>query len=196
MFQARLLRRPIWTMSLTGGLEEETVHELPSKANSLQSELEEESTDTQGSGRSEHRLRPPSPWKWTLALALASVILVVGKPYVTGKAQTEGFALTATDRNGRVELHWNAASPLVQSAQSAVLDVVDGGNIKQYKVDAKVLRSGALDYLRNGEDATVSLTLMRDGQPVAQGMIQSVGAIGGPPAVPAVSTRHRTTRRR
>src|SRR4051794_4413148 len=94
-------------------------------------------------------LFPASPWKWTVALAFASVILVVAKPYVTPKAKPDSFVLTATDRNGRMEVHWDPTLDVVKSAHSAVLDVLDGNDVRRYPVDTKVLRSGALDYLRN-----------------------------------------------
>lgn len=148
-----------------------------------------------GTGVSRVSFLPASPWKWTLALAFASAILILAKPYVTPRPRSEAFALTATDRDGRMEVHWNPNLDVVKSAQSAVLDVLDGNDIRRYPVDAKVLQSGALDYLRNAEDATVGLVLMRDGQPVAQAVIRSVAPVGAAPQPPEVSTSRRSRRR-
>lgn len=141
-------------------------------------------------------LTAPSPWKWAIALALASVILIAAKPYIAGKPKNDTFFLSATDRNGRIQVRWDPNTTAVKTAQSAVLDVVDGNEIHRYPVDAKVLRSGALDYVRNADDATVNLVLMRDGQALAQSAVRSVGPVTAPPQPPDVSaTSHRTRRR-
>lgn len=140
-------------------------------------------------------LSAPSPWKWTVALALASVILVIAKPYVVGKPKNDAFALSATDRNGRIQVRWDPEITPVKMAQSAVLDVVDGNDVHRYPVDVKVLRSGALDYVRNADDATVSLVLMRDGQTLAQSAVRSVGPVAAIAEPPAVITNHRSRRR-
>jgi hypothetical protein len=152
--------------------------------------------DEAGSADSDAPLTPPSPWKWTIALALASAILMVAKPYVTAKPKNDAFVLSATDRNGRIQVRWDPNTTPVKSAQSAVLDVVDGNETHRYPVDAKVLHSGALDYVRNADDATVNLILMRDGQALAQSAVRSVGPVTALPQPPAVSaTSHRSRRR-
>jgi hypothetical protein len=143
---------------------------------------------------------PYSPWAWALAFASASVILLLAKPYVAGKARPDSFMLTATDRSGRMEVHWDPSLDVVKTAHSAVLDVLDGNDIRRYPVNAKVLRAGALDYLRNADDATVSLILLRDGQTIGQATIQTVAAVNAPTvtraqAQPAASTGHRARRR-
>jgi hypothetical protein len=124
------------------------------------------------------------------------VILVAARPYVIGKPKNDLFAVTATDRNGRMQVRWDPNTTPVKTAQTATLDVLDGNEVHQYPVDPKVLRSGALDYLRNADDATVSLTLFRDGQPIAHSAVRSVGPVSAPPEPPHVkSSSHRSRRR-
>jgi len=142
---------------------------------------------------------PSSPWAWALALGLASLILVAAKPYVIGKPKPDPFLLKASDRNGRMEIHWDPNLEVVKSAQSAVLDVLDGSDVRRYPVDAKVLRSGALDYLRNADEATVGLVLIRDGHAIGQAAIQSVAPVTEQVAAerssPAVAKSRRSRRR-
>ena len=138
-------------------------------------------------------LFPSSPWAWALALGLASLILVAAKPYVIGKPKPDPFLLKASDKNGRMEIHWDPHLEVVKSAQSAVLEVLDGPDIRRYPVDSKVLRSGALDYLRNADEATVGLILIRDGHAIGQAAIQSVAPVteqvAAAPSPPAAKSR-------
>jgi hypothetical protein len=120
---------------------------------------------------------------------------LAAKPYVTGKPNPESFTLTAADRDGRIQVRWNAKSGPVNAAQAAVLDVIDGNDMRRYPVDSKIIRSGALDYIRNSADATVTLTLIRDGQQIAQSTVQSIAPVGTPAEPPRVSTSHRARRR-
>ena len=129
--------------------------------------------------------RPLEFWLglWTLALfaAAAGVAIYAPKPAKT-KAAPAALVLRATDMSGRMRVDWDAAA--VSAADSAVLEVEDGGQFHKYPVDSKILRSGGLDYIRKSPDVLLTLTLLRDGKAADQAAIRSVG----PPAITVSST--------
>ena len=139
--------------------------------------------DDQGSGR----------------LWLASVILLLlaagvyfgGAKLFPGSVETDDLAFSASDSNGHMRVTWNRNSPLIETAENARLDVLDGANSATYPVDASVLKSGALEYLRHSSDVLLTLTMMRDGKPLHREMIRSIGA-DSPAEAPARGSRART----
>jgi hypothetical protein len=125
-----------------------------------------------------------SPWKWTLIVSILSLAAFVARPYLVPSTHEGPLTLNATDKNGRVQMQWDPRSDVIQSAQGALLDVVDGTEVQRYPVDFKVLSSGALDYVRNTGEATLTLTLFRDGHPISQSVVRSTPPIPHEPARP------------
>lgn len=113
---------------------------------------------------------------WTLILfaAAAGVALYRPKP-AKAKLTPSALTLRATDEAGRMRIDWDTAAAAIRSADEAVLEVEDGGQITKYPVDAKILRSGGLDYMRKSPDVLLTLTLLRDGKAADQAAIRSVG---------------------
>ena len=150
--------------------------------------------------------RPLEFWLglWTLVLFAAAAGLAFHKPRpAKAKLTPAAVVLRATDEGGRMRVDWDAAAPAVRAADSAVLEVEDGGRFSKYPVDEKILRAGGLDYIRKSSDVLLTLTLLRDGKAAEQAAIRSVGPppmmvsstpFARPPAA-AKSARSRNRRR-
>ena len=122
--------------------------------------------------------RPLEFWLglWTLVLFGAAAALAYYRPTVDRPtASPAGLTLRATDERGRFRVDWDSAAPAVREADSAVLEVDDGGSFTKYPVDANILRSGGLDYIRKSTDVLLTLTLLRDGKALEQAAVRSVG---------------------
>jgi hypothetical protein len=63
----------------------------------------------------------------------------------------------------------------VRNADSATLDVLDGGTTSRYPIEPKTLHGGALVYVRQGSDVTLTLTLYKDGQAGEHASVASIG---------------------
>ncbi|WP_225154708.1 hypothetical protein, partial [Bradyrhizobium sp. NBAIM08] len=81
--------------------------------------------------------------------------------------------------NGRMRIDWDSSNPAIQTAEGATLEVEDGGVFNRYPVEANILRSGGLDYVRRSQDVFLTLTLYQDGRPGLQSSIRRISPIEG-----------------
>lgn len=138
-------------------------------------------TQTNGSGK---------VWFAAAAVLLLAAFVPFGAPLVESAVKpVDDMAFSASDTNGRMRVTWNRNSTLVDTADSARLDVVDGANSATYPVEVGVLRSGTLEYLRHSDDVLLTLTMLREGRPVHREMIRSIGSDS---SAPARNSRSRT----
>lgn len=153
-----------------------------------------------------NRRKPIEFWLglWTLILFAAAAGVAFYKPKpAKAKSAPPALTLRAADEGGRMRIDWDTAAPAVRAADSAMLEVEDGGQLSKYPVDAKILRAGGLDYIRKSSDVLLTLTLLRDGKAADQAAIRSVGpptiVASNAPFAPAPGrpkvTRARTRRR-
>jgi len=115
-----------------------------------------------------------TPWIWATLLALLTVSILFCRPAGT-PAESNSISLTATDQSGKMQVSWDNHNPTVRSAETGMLDVVDGGELTHYRVATSVLQSGKLEYLRKSDDVLLKLIVYRDGRPELQPMLRSVG---------------------
>lgn len=121
----------------------------------------------------------------TITLAGLAAAVLYAKPLLSRfeKHPPPPVELRVADQSGRMRVDWDPSNPLIQSAEGATLEVNDGGVFNRYPVDAAVLRSGGLDYLRRNDDVLLTITLYQDGQPGFKQTVRRIGAV--PPTVVA-----------
>ena len=56
-----------------------------------------------------------------------------------------------------MRVDWDPSNPAIQAAQGATLEVEDGKSFNRYPVEANVLRSGGLDYIRKTDDVLLTI---------------------------------------
>jgi len=99
------------------------------------------------------------------------------------RAPADDLSISASDSEGRMRVTWDRKSPLIENADSARLDVVDGVNQASYPVERSVLQAGSLEYIRHAPDLLLTLTLFHQGSPIHRGIIRSVGGEETRPAI-------------
>jgi hypothetical protein len=114
---------------------------------------------------------------WTLALAVLTAVVLLGVPLLRQSKSQANLDLRVADQNGRMRIDWDPNNPAIQAAQGATLEVVDGGVFNRYPVEANILRSGGLDYVRRSQDVFLTLTLYQDGRPGLQSTVRRISPI-------------------
>jgi hypothetical protein len=118
---------------------------------------------------------------WTILFVTAATVVVITQPF---SARVEDASLPLTlkvaDRNERIRVDWDPRHPAVQSADAATLEVHDGSAFHRYPIEAKVLRSGGLDYLRKSPDVLLTITLYQHGQSGLQTTARTVAGMESP----------------
>jgi hypothetical protein len=133
----------------------------------------------------------------TVFLATLTAAILLARPLIDRQEKPKPrLDLSVADREGRLRVDWDASNPVIQSAQGGTLEVEDGGIFNRYPVEAKVLRSGGLDYVRRSDDVLLTLTLYQDGRPGLQTSIRRIPPISPPPATDATLGATERTRRR
>ncbi len=109
------------------------------------------------------RVEPPRSRKW-LWLALA-LIGAVGsgfgvERYYRLTAPALPLSLWVADMGGQLLIEWDRTSQPVRNAQRAVLEVRDGSDKVDIKIDGERLREGSVDYVRRSEIVDVRLRVL------------------------------------
>lgn len=114
----------------------------------------------------------------TAILVALTTAIFMAQPLAApqGKAKPN-LALRVADQNGRMRIDWDASNSFVRTAQGATLEVEDGGVFNRYPVEANILRSGGLDYVRRSDDVLLTLTLYQDGRPGLQSSIRRIAPL-------------------
>jgi proteasome lid subunit RPN8/RPN11 len=74
--------------------------------------------------------------------------------------------LTAIDRDGQLQIHWDSNAPAVRRSQGAILEISEGGpNPQAIVLDAANLQNGFFTYARQGERVDVRLILRQPDGP-------------------------------
>ncbi len=115
------------------------------------------------------------PWPGALLLALATTWLVAGNGFHSDASSA--FSIQASDHKGRVEMQWDPTVESIRKADSATLDAVDGGSEHRYPVDPRILRGGAMAYVRQAQDVALTVTLYKNDQPSERSAVLSIGPV-------------------
>lgn len=115
-------------------------------------------------------------WLWmTLAIVLALAGGAGVEAYYRLYAQPQPLALWVADVGGQLLIEWDRTSKPIRQAQSATLEILDGKDRKEIRMDGDRLREGSVDYTRNSEIVDVRLRVNQSGARAAQEFIRFVG---------------------
>src|SRR4030095_14817317 len=123
-------------------------------------------------------------WLWlgSVLLLAAAAFIAWFQPLAPKKlTSSKVIELRATDIEGKVRVDWDPRLDAIRDAQGGTLEAMDGGLLNRYPMEKRVLRSGSFDYIRQSDDVLLTMTLYKEGKPVAATRIRSVGPV--PPAV-------------
>ena len=123
-------------------------------------------------------------FRWGLfsVLALVSILVFSFALYLPRLIPTGSSSLgLRIEENGNLlQVLWNQSSPRVLSADSGSLQITDGGNVQDIRLDREELAAGTLSYLRSGGDVKVSLRLMDGGRVAAEEFTRYLGPATAP----------------
>lgn len=107
----------------------------------------------------------PRPAMWA-AIALLVVAAVGTAGYLwtlSQSARTASLKVEESDRSSLM-ISWDLTSPLVSTADRAMLRIVDGGVERLVPLSSAVVRGGSVTYLREADDVDIRLSLFREDQ--------------------------------
>lgn len=135
---------------------------------------------------------------WAALLTAVTTVLLLARPLMMLETKPKpNLDLRVADQNGRMRIDWDASNAAIQTAQGATLEVEDGGVFNRYPVEANILRSGGLDYVRRSDDVLLTLTLYHDGRPGLQSSVRRIAPVEVQLAsTPAKKERRNATRSR
>jgi Prokaryotic homologs of the JAB domain len=87
--------------------------------------------------------------------------------------------LTAADRDGHLQIHWDTKAPDLQHSTGAMLLISDGPLTRSIALDTTQLRSGSYSYKRNSDRVDLILSL---GEPGGDRLVQATAYARTAPA--------------
>ena len=115
---------------------------------------------------------------WLPQVLAATTREATSQPNATPPAQMPApIALTITGNQGPLQIGWDPKSAAVERAESAVLEITDGGQATEVPLDPRHLQAGAFTYLRRGDRVDAKLTIVGPGGQHAQATASFFGAL-------------------
>lgn len=119
---------------------------------------------------------------WIWAALAAFLALLSGALFLPGlwrKAPPAApLALRLIEKNGHLDIRWDAASPIVRQARRGTLEITDGLAEVSFPLDAKLLQMGTWSMLRQSGEVQVRLEVEAPGRDPVE---ESAHFIGPPP---------------
>src|ERR1035437_398640 len=136
-------------------------------------------------------LTPPAKRvsRWFVAvLAIAISLAVAAAAYQTRHLWLPGLmairpapelsvGLSAMDRDGQLQIQWDANSPTVSQAANAVLEIDDGLVPWEVQLDSRHLKAGTFTYGRQTERVDIKLAIHLPGGQQAHGATSFLGRL-------------------
>jgi proteasome lid subunit RPN8/RPN11 len=136
-------------------------------------------------------LTPPAKRvsRWFVAvLAIAISLAVAAAAYQTRHLWLPGLmairpapelsvGLSAMDRDGQLQIQWDANSPTVSQAANAVLEIDDGLVPWEVQLDSRHLKAGTFTYARQTERVDIKLAIHLPGGQQAHGATSFLGRL-------------------
>ena len=108
--------------------------------------------------------------RWPLWSLLGAVVclLAVAAAYFTrdswmpqslGQSSPTALRLQVIDRQGQLEVRWDANLPFVRDAQSGTLEFLDGSTRRFVMLDPRFLRAGSVTYARQSDTVRIQMTV-------------------------------------
>jgi hypothetical protein len=106
-------------------------------------------------------------WAIGSAAGLACLILIMTSVWISGRRDHDTVGLEVRERQGRLQIHWDTGSDLIQRAIEAKLFITDGPERLFVTLDVRRLRVGAVNYMRRSGRVELRMTLKQpDGRTV------------------------------
>ena len=133
--------------------------------------LDEEATDDAPAGGPPlpgFALSPPrSLRKWAsmlIAMLLAGASIFGAVRYWQTSAPPEPLALWVADMGGQLLIEWDQKAHPIRAAESATLEIQDGKEYTELRIDGARLREGSVDYVRRSDIVDVRLRVHAAGR--------------------------------
>ncbi len=135
----------------------------------------------------------PAEWdgprrRWIWAVVAAVLVLLTGGLFLPGlwrkTPPAPPLALRLVEKDGRLDIRWNAATPVVRQAQQGVLEIIDGLAEVVFPLDAKLLQAGSWSMVRQSAEVQVRLEVQAPGQNPVE---ESAHFVGPPPTAVAAA---------
>ena len=136
--------------------------------------------------------RPRRRWPLWSLVGVVLCLLAVAAAYVTRDywmrqsselSSQSALRLQVTDRQGQLEVRWNAALPFVRDAQGGTLEFLDGSTRRFVILDPRFLRAGSVSYARQSDTVRIQMTVEKADGSKMEELVSFLGQ--APPNSPA-----------
>jgi hypothetical protein len=108
-------------------------------------------------------------WSAGAAVAVVCIVVLGGMVKMDSRRDDASIQLQALDRQGQLQIRWDAESDLVRRATGAKLFIIDGAQRLYVKLDGRRLRRGTVNYPRRSDRVELRLALAEpDGRMVEE----------------------------
>ncbi len=122
------------------------------------------------------RIRPPSyRWLWLLPVCLLVLAGGAGAAKYYMYSTPAPLSLWVADVGGQLLIEWDRSSRPVREAESGTLDILDGKQPIEMRIDGDRLREGSIDYERKSDSIDVRLRVTGKDGKTAEETIRFLG---------------------
>jgi hypothetical protein len=108
-------------------------------------------------------------WSAGAAVLVVCIVVLGGMVKMDSRRDDASIQLQALDRQGQLQIRWDAESDLVRRATGAKLFIIDGSQRLYVKLDGTRLRRGTVNYPRRSDRVELRLALAEpDGRMVEE----------------------------
>ena len=139
----------------------------------------------------------PFLWKLTVVFLIGIGALIYFRPFEKSDSPADRpLVLRASDEDSRLRLRWDPALRSIREAESAKIEVLDGGAKFEYPLVRDSLLTGSFDYARRSEDVVATLRLYRQGSESKFAVVRSFGQLPAVQTTPEPRRRNEQVRNR
>ena len=114
-------------------------------------------------------------WAWLLVLAALVAATALGvERYYRLSAPPQPLSLWVADMGGQLLIEWDRTAQPIRDADGATLEIMDGKDRADIRIEGDRLREGSVDYVRRAEIVDVRLRVNDRGRPIEE-FIRFVG---------------------
>jgi proteasome lid subunit RPN8/RPN11 len=126
------------------------------------------------------KLLPAQPkkrkWPWLVAWAMVLIVgAVLALRLWMPASGPQPLDLAVLERDGELQIQWNAAAKPVTTATKGTLQILDGPDSKTVPLSPQALSSGKFTYQRKSGDVEVRMTVEEGGATTAQAASRFLG---------------------
>lgn len=116
-------------------------------------------------------------WKWAWLFMLAAMVGATAlgvERYYRLSAPPQPLSLWVADMGGQLLIEWDRTAQSIRDAEGATLEIMDGKDRADIRIEPDRLREGSVDYVRHAEIVDVRLRVHHRGRPIEE-FIRFVG---------------------